>query len=119
MAVGAGGAFTVGVNRLPPVGLMDFSVGATVGADVAGALVVVVVVEGVVFSGAFSPWPQAVSKPMEMIAAPPAVAATRRANRPDIMRFPIVCRKLNYIVQKSAASTQANRSKMADPRGVD
>src|ERR671937_801398 len=101
MAVGAGGAFTVGVNRLPPVGLMDFSVGATVGADVAGALVVVVVVVGVVVSGAFSPWPQAVNKPMEMIAAPPAVAARRRANRPDIMMRPI-CRELNYIVQKTA-----------------
>jgi hypothetical protein len=38
MAVGAGGAFTGGVNRLPPVGLIDFSVGATGGggAGVAG-----------------------------------------------------------------------------------
>jgi hypothetical protein len=44
---------TGGVNRFPPVGLIDFSVGAGAGADVV-ALVVVVVV-GVVVSGAFSP----------------------------------------------------------------
>ena len=89
MAVGAGGAFTVGVNRLPPVGLIDFCVGATDGAEVAEALVVVLVLLGVVVCGAFWPWPQAVSKPMEMIAAPPAVAAMRRANRPDLMMRPI------------------------------
>ena len=40
--VGAGGATTGGVKRLPPVGLMLFSVGA--GALLAGAGVVVVVV---------------------------------------------------------------------------
>lgn len=86
---------------MPPVGLMDFCVGATVGADVVVALVVAVVVAGVVVCGAFPPWPQAVSKPMEMIAVPPAAAAMRRANRPDLMMRPI-CRKLNYIVQKTA-----------------
>jgi hypothetical protein len=53
MAVGAGGALTEGVNRLPPVGLIDFSVGATGGADVVVDVVVVVVV--VLVSGAFSP----------------------------------------------------------------
>ena len=44
--MGAGGAFTGGVNRLPPVGLIDFSVGSTGGggAGVAGDVVVVVVV---------------------------------------------------------------------------
>jgi hypothetical protein len=41
--VGAGGARTEGVKRLPPVGLMLFSVGAA-GALLAGAGVVVVVV---------------------------------------------------------------------------
>lgn len=102
---------------MPPVGLMDFSVGATVGADVAGALVVeVVVVEvvvvGVVVSGAFPPWPQAVSKPMEMIAAPPAVAAMRRADRPDLMYASYLYRKLNYIVQKIARQ----RGKHSDAR---
>jgi hypothetical protein len=64
---------------------MDFCVGATV----AEALVVVGVVVGVVVCGAFPPWPQAVSKPMEMIAVAPAVAAMRRANRPDLMMRPI------------------------------
>ena len=52
MAVGAGGAFTGGENRLPPgAGLIDFSVGAT-GAGGGGAVVVVVVVV-VVVSGRF------------------------------------------------------------------
>jgi hypothetical protein len=45
MAVGGGGALTGGVNRLPPVGLIDFSVGAT---DEAGGAVVVVLVVVVV-----------------------------------------------------------------------
>jgi len=73
IAVGAGGAMTGGVNLLPPVGLIDFSVGDT---DV----VVGVVLEGL----GFSPPPQpAVSAPMAMIALPPATSATRRAKRPD------------------------------------
>jgi hypothetical protein len=45
-AVGAGGAWTVGENRFPPVGLMLFSVGAGGGAVGAGDCVVVVVVIG-------------------------------------------------------------------------
>jgi hypothetical protein len=53
MAVGAGGAFTGGVNRFPPVGLIDFSVGAGGGgAGVSAGGVVVVVVVVVVVSGA-------------------------------------------------------------------
>jgi hypothetical protein len=84
MAVGAGGALTPGVNRLPPVGLSDFSVGATVGADDDGAAVVVVVVVDV--SGAFSPPPHAaVSPTIATIAAPPTAAATRRTRRFDLM----------------------------------
>jgi hypothetical protein len=55
MAVGAGGALTGGVNRLPPVGLIDFSVGAGAGAGADVVSLVVVVVVGVVVSGAFSP----------------------------------------------------------------
>jgi hypothetical protein len=43
MAVGGGGALTGGVNRLPPVGLIDFSVGDSEGADDDGVVVVVVV----------------------------------------------------------------------------
>jgi hypothetical protein len=78
MAVGAGGAFTGGVNRFPPVGLMLFSVGETLG----GGAVVVVVVVVVVLEGALDPPPpQAVSAPMEMTAATPRPAATRRENR--------------------------------------
>jgi hypothetical protein len=104
MAVGAAGALTGGVNKLPPVGLIDFSVGATGGADGAVVAVVdVVVVVGVVVSGAFSPSPQAVSVPMAMIAPMPAVAARRRASRPDFMLRPYLYREVNYIVQKSAS----------------
>src|SRR6476620_1463873 len=85
-AVGAGGAFTGGVNRLPPVGLSDFSVGATGGgAGVAGDVVVVVVVV-VVVSGAFcsSLAHEAVKPTIVTTAAPPTSAATRRAIRPMI-----------------------------------
>jgi hypothetical protein len=84
VAVGAGGAFTGGVNRLPPVGLIDFSVGATVGEEGAGVVVVVVVV---VVSGAFcSSFAQDAVKPTIATTAPPPItAATRRAIRPDFM----------------------------------
>jgi hypothetical protein len=91
MAVGAGGAFTVGVNRLPPVGFIDFSVGATEGgADGVAADVVVVVVVVVVVSGAFcSPFAHDAVKPtIATIAAPPASAATRRAIRLMISSSP-------------------------------
>jgi hypothetical protein len=95
MAVGACGAFTVGVNRLPPVGFIDFSVGATEGgADgVAGDVVVVVAGEVVVVvvvvvdvSGAFCSClaHEAVKPTIVTIAAPPTSAAARRAIRPMI-----------------------------------
>jgi hypothetical protein len=79
MAVGAGGALTEGVNRLPPVGLIDFSVGDTDGADVDDGVVEV--------SGAFSSSvPHAAVKPtMAMIAVPPTAAAMRRPRRFDFM----------------------------------
>jgi hypothetical protein len=59
-------------------------------------VVLVVVVVGVVVSGAFSPSPQAVSTPMAMIVPMPAVAASRRAFRPDIMMSPICLRTELY-----------------------
>src|SRR3954462_12885186 len=85
MAVGAGGAFTGGVNRLPPVGLIDFSVGAGGGGGAAGDVVVVVVVV-VDVSGAFcsSLAQDAVKPTIVTTAAPPTSAATRRAIRPMI-----------------------------------
>jgi hypothetical protein len=69
MAVGAGGALTGGVNRLPPVGLIDFSVGVTEGAEDGAVVVVVVDV-----SGAFSELPPhaAVRPTIATMAAPPA-----------------------------------------------
>jgi hypothetical protein len=70
--VGAGGAFTPGLKELPPEGLRLFSVG-----DTDGVVVVVVVLDGVV--GWFPP--QAVSVPIEMKAATPRPAATRRVSR--------------------------------------
>jgi hypothetical protein len=73
--VGAGGAFTGGVNLLPPVGSIDFSVGDT---DV----VVGVVLDGLGFSPPLHP---AVSAPMATIALPPATSANRRAMRPDLI----------------------------------
>jgi hypothetical protein len=93
MAVGAGGAFTVGVNRLPPDGLIDFSVGATVGgADVAGAEVVVVVVVDVVGALFSSLAHEAVKPTIVTTAAPPTSAATRRAIRPMISSYlPDLC----------------------------
>ena len=75
MAVGAGGAFTCGVKRLPPVGLMLFSVGDTDGSVVL-VVVVVVVLDGL---GVVLPL-HAVSAPMEMKAAMPRPAATRRVS---------------------------------------
>lgn len=71
---------TGGVNRLPPVGLIDFSVGDNDGAD-DGVVVVVVV------SGAFSSSvPQAAVRPiMATMAVPPTAAAIRRARRFDFM----------------------------------
>lgn len=74
---------TGGVNKLPPVGLIDFSVGDTEGAGDDGAVVVVVVV----VSGAFcSLLPQAaVSPTIAMMAVPPTAAAIRRVRRCELM----------------------------------
>ena len=73
--VGGPGAMTGGVNRLPPVGLIDFSVGA--GGGGGAVVVLVVVVVGVVGSGAFCSFAQAESTPKAMIAPMPAVATRR------------------------------------------
>lgn len=87
MAVGGGGALTGGVNRLPPVGLIDFSVGDS-GAVDDGVVVVVVVVD---VSGAFSPPPHAaVSPTIATIAVPPTAAAMRRARRFDLIVSPLL-----------------------------
>jgi len=79
-SVGAGGAKTLGVKRLPAVGLMLFSVGA--GAELVGGGVVVVVVV-VVDDGAWFPLvPQAaVNAATPINTAPPATAIRRRCTR--------------------------------------
>jgi hypothetical protein len=88
MAVGAGGAMTGGVNRLPPVGLRFFSVGDT---DVAGDGVVVVVVVVVLDGVWLPPPPQAVKTPMETKAAMPRLAATRRVSRRFFIMWANLC----------------------------
>ena len=71
MAVGAGGASTVGLKLFAPPGVRLFSVGDT---DVVVVVVVVVVLEGAGDSLLL----HAVSEPMAMIAPPPATSARRR-----------------------------------------
>lgn len=83
--MGAGGALMSGVNRLPPVGLMPFSVGDGGGAVVVGGVVVVVVVV-VDVDGAFSLLPHpAVNAPIAMRAPPPAMAIKRRVDNFELM----------------------------------
>jgi hypothetical protein len=87
--VGAGGALTPGVNKLPPVGLMPFSVGDGGGALDDGGVVVVVVV--VVVEGVCSlllPHP-ARSAPIAISAPPPTTATRRRVNGFELMKFRI------------------------------
>src|SRR6476661_2614124 len=92
---------TGGVNRLPPFGLIAFSVGtAAGGAGMAGGAAVTVTVF-VTVSGAGASLPaQALSTPMARIAPMPAVATRRRDIRPDLMMRPICIVNLNYIVQE-------------------
>lgn len=81
---GAAGAWIGGVNRLPPVGLMLFSVGDG-GGVLDGAVVVVVVV--VVVDGAWLPLVPhaAVVAPSVMSAAPPATTSMRRPIRFELI----------------------------------
>lgn len=74
--LGAGVAVTGGVNLLPPVGSMLFSVGDGAADDVVG-----VVLDGL------GDWLllQAVNAPIAMIALPPATSASRRVKRSDFM----------------------------------
>lgn len=84
-------AVMFGVNRLPPLGSNDFSLGVTAGAGAAveDGVVVVLVVGVVEVSGAFSPLlPQAAVKPtIAMIAVPPAAMVRRRTRRSERIVF--------------------------------
>jgi hypothetical protein len=85
MAVGAGGALIWGENGFGPLGSSRgaFSVGLPDGAGVVVVVVVVVVVE--VSGGASVFWPHALRAPIEMMAAIPSEAATRRVDQPVFM----------------------------------
>ena len=74
----------VGVNWLPPVGLMTFSVGEVVVVFVAVVVVVVVVVvvDGLLVLLVAQPTADA---PNATIATAPAVTEKRRAKRPEFM----------------------------------
>jgi hypothetical protein len=93
IAVGAGGASTVGVNRFPPVGLMLFSVGAGGGGALGvGDCVVVVVVVDCVVDGAFEPLPlqPAIDAANPAKTATPATTRARRTgSRFTFMTSPI------------------------------
>jgi hypothetical protein len=88
---GAGVAVTGGVNRLPPVGLMLFSVGDA-GALLAGAELLGGVV-AVVLDGLSLPPPPhaAVSVLIAMIAAPPAKTPRCRPKRREFMDAVLNC----------------------------
>lgn len=77
-----------GENGFGPLGSIRgaFSVGSAGGACVVdeGVVVVVVVVEVSDGASVFSP-PHAVNTPIEMMAAMPSEAATRRVDRPVFM----------------------------------
>jgi hypothetical protein len=70
----------LGVNWLPPVGLMTFSVGEVVVVFV--AVVVVVVVDGLLVLLVAQPTADA---PNATIATAPAVTEKRRAKRPEFI----------------------------------
>jgi hypothetical protein len=93
MAVGAAGAWTVGVNKFPPVGLMLFSVGAGGGVPGVGDCAVVVVVVGDwVVDGAFEPLPLQLAIDATNPArttAPATTRARRTGSRFSIMTSPI------------------------------
>ena len=87
--MGAGGALMSGVNRLPPVGLMPFSVGDG-GAVLDDGGVVVVVVVVVVVEGACSPLlPHPARSAPNVIRAPPPATATRTVNDFELMKVTI------------------------------
>src|SRR6476659_6131584 len=103
---------TGSVNRLPPVGLIDFSTGdGGGGAGVAGGggAVSVTVFVTVTFSGAGASFAQAESTPMARIAPMPAVATRRRAIRPDLMMRPNLYREPELYRPKIPTSTRRSQ----------
>ena len=92
MAVGAGVAATVGVNKFPPVGLMLFSVGAGGDAPEAGDCVVVDVVGDCVVDGAFDALPLQpaidATNPART-ATPPTTPTRRTTSESSVITSPI------------------------------
>jgi hypothetical protein len=94
MAVGAGVAWTVGVNKFPPEGLTLFSVGAGGGAPWVGDCVVLVVVVGDwVVDGAFEPLPLQLA----IDAANPARTAAPATTRARRTRFSIITSPIDSV----------------------
>jgi hypothetical protein len=114
---GAGVARTGGVNKLPPVGLMLFSVGAAA-PDVEGVVVVVAVVV-VVVSGAFCSLAQAaVIAPIAMIAETPATAASRRHKRRESMVQSYLCRSMSIYVKTRRSNYCGESQELQSVPGV-
>ena len=119
-SVGAGGARICGENKLPPVGLMPFSVGDGGAALDGGGVVVVVVVVVVVdvVEGACSPplpHPD-VSKPIVTRTPPPATAIKRRVDEFELMiqilsaELLVVCCKGSSILGCPTHNSDASHS---------
>ena len=95
---GAEGALTPGVNKLPPVGLMLFSVGGAGAVLDAGDVVVVVVVE--IVDGA---WLPLLPHPARSAPIATRTVAPARAVRRGLMRFVLITNLLS--VSLSVAMT--------------
>ena len=86
------------MNKLPPVGLMLFSVGAgSLGGGGAGVVVVVVVVVAVVVVGVEGAWlplvpHAAVTAPTAISTAPPATVIRRRTTQRESIYFTYLIR---------------------------
>src|SRR5258705_12162718 len=99
-SVGAGGAITCGENKLPPVGLIPFSVGVGGGVVAVVVAVVVVVVVEVDGEGFWLVAHPATTQPIATRAAQPA-----RAILTPLTRFELMIHILSFL--SSFATTKS------------